>query len=77
MQRLEVSCAVRDIYIYIYIYIYNVRLRICMSLGEAKLAATWSYPVDGSFRKNILKLTFTEGRSSVHRGSRTSRSPYF
>jgi hypothetical protein len=29
MQRLEVSCAVRNIYIYIYIYIYVVsRLRV-------------------------------------------------
>ena len=28
MQRLEVSCAVRDIYIYIYIYIY-ITLVVC------------------------------------------------
>ena len=43
MQRLEVSCAVRDIYIYIYIYIYNVScLRVNILYTVRDLRPRWS-----------------------------------
>ena len=63
MQRLEVSCAVRCIYIYIYIYIhthiYIYTIYIYTSIGATGLRYTHTHPIISVYSANWL-LFITE-----------------